>query len=606
MQVWGGFQRGTHPYSKRTYKLSCGLNAGWNCPYQEGEVISSKYAYGGSNYINEKVAYLQESQMGVQSGNGIVKIESEEIGFVEGAGISGVTATDLVPPKVIQNVEINSVSAYQIEIAWEEPADAGTVYYHYVQSCMKGSENPLCRSNIVQNRLISGVKGYYLLVDEEADTRVNARNGIFQEERHKKVELNANRSYLHIAAVDVAGNVGETMHLAVGTQEDVIWKLYTKQLKIAEGENVYPAEEKNAYYIRCDGKSPVLFTLPGYMDGSASEDYQLNYSVYETENGRNVIKTPSSEICEDEQRTNANGLIYSTEGMPVLSLYSYSYTIRANQNNELTSVQKMIPSESAAGQRIHVVPRVGADRNGEIIWSDRKEDERNGLILIGDGEAPDIKGMEILKENELINRPEKAVILNITAEDELSGVKELTVEILNLDNRIKEQYTADENGRIQIDITRERPIFGGDFIVTARAVDNVGNENVVTAGTTEFALSSSIERILEPHTPIFKCGESGILTVTTWGYAERIEVEFPEEMVSLQPELNQVFDFSQAPEDVREEKIQFMIPLHTPENEKYTIIVRAYKGDKRLEDYPSLSTVAVEGNLLDELRTRLR
>lgn len=35
--------------------------------------------------------------------------------------------------------------------------------------------------------------------------------------------------------------------------------------------------------------------------------------------------------------------------------------------------------------------------------------------------------------------------------------------------------------------------------------------------------------------------------------------------------------------------------------------VRAYKGDKRLEDHPmTISVIGVSGNVLDELRTRLR
>ena len=49
-----------------------------------------------------------------------------------------------------------------------------------------------------------------------------------------------------------------------------------------------------------------------------------------------------------------------------------------------------------------------------------------------------------------------------------------------------------------------------------------------------------------------------------------------------------------------------MIPLDTPAKESYVITVRAYKGDKQLEDYPSLSTIEVNGSVLDEIRTRLR
>ena len=78
-------------------------------------------------------------------------------------------------------------------------------------------------------------------------------------------------------------------------------------------------------------------------------------------------------------------------------------------------------------------------------------------------------------------------------------------------------------------------------------MDNVGNENSLSYGTTEFALASSLERILSPHDPIFKCGESGILTFTTWGYADRVEVIFPESMTALDPTLNKVYDYTDCP-----------------------------------------------------------
>ena len=49
-----------------------------------------------------------------------------------------------------------------------------------------------------------------------------------------------------------------------------------------------------------------------------------------------------------------------------------------------------------------------------------------------------------------------------------------------------------------------------------------------------------------------------------------------------------------------------MIPLDTPENEKLEITVRAYKGDKKLEEHPAISVIGVLGTVLEELRTRLR
>ena len=34
--------------------------------------------------------------------------------------------------------------------------------------------------------------------------------------------------------------------------------------------------------------------------------------------------------------------------------------------------------------------------------------------------------------------------------------------------------------------------------------------------------------------------------------------------------------------------------------------VRAYKGDKKLEDHPQISVIGVKGSVLEDLRTRLR
>ena len=48
-----------------------------------------------------------------------------------------------------------------------------------------------------------------------------------------------------------------------------------------------------------------------------------------------------------------------------------------------------------------------------------------------------------------------------------------------------------------------------------------------------------------------------------------------------------------------------MIPLEAPEG-IFEITVRAYKGDKKLETHPAISTLEVNGSVLDELRTRLR
>ena len=89
------------------------------------------------------------------------------------------------------------------------------------------------------------------------------------------------------------------------------------------------------------------------------------------------------------------------------------------------------------------------------------------------------------------------------------------------------------------------------------------------------------------------------------GYAEKVEILFPKEMTDKNPELNRTIVYD-IPLYEQEEKIQFMIPTETPENQSYEIVVRAYKGDKGLEAYPAFAAVAVSGSVLEDFRTRLR
>lgn len=610
--------------SVESVKFSGGICERVICGYLDGQVLSSKPAYGGSNYVNTDYAYQFSSRAGQQRGDGTVSIRSESVGFVDALQLAGVTATDYSPPCPIDAVSVaiepmNKAGAESavvnragVKVSWEEPQDRGTDYYHYVESCLTGSVNPLCRSNIVKNTLTSGIWGYYIVADSEAATMVNAGNGNFQRERQFMVtsaEASGSRRYLHVAAVDVAGNISETLHISVG-RDDVAWNLYTRQLEIGEGENVYLAKDAKSYYVRSDGRTPFLLRLYGYMDGPASEEYQPGFTIYETltdgKSAKTIIETPSAKIMDGTIRVEAEGLIHSTEGEPALVLYPYSYTERSCQNREIQSVQKFTLKQDISGKAIEVNPVIGAVRKKKIVYSDHNRDKENGILIIADGEAPVIRGLELLENTDLINRMDGSVNLAVTAADELSGVRELYVKITNTDNAIEMKYLPDEEGVIRIELTKDEPVFSGDFYVTAYAADNVGNKREIAFGTTEFELSAGVERILEPHDPVFKAGESGILTIATYGYAERVEVEFPKELVCLDPGLNRVFDYTDEAAYVKEEKIRFMIPIGAVSNQEYTITVRAYKGDRKLEKHPSLSTITVEGSILEELRTRLR
>ena len=596
------------------YDLTCGKTTstivGYRCGMYNGQILSSKPAYGGSNYVNSAYAMMYETYSGVRSGSGAAELHSKAIGYQESLDLAGVTATDFAAPdKISDQVTKEPLDGKSIRVTWQVPSDNGTDYYHKVESYLTGSTSMLCESNVTKNTLVSGVMGYYYLVDQNGDTVVTG-NANYVQDPHVNVVTAEYNQYLHIAAVDVAGNISETTHILIDAK-DVLWKLYTKQLVIdASVDNVYPATDKS-WYVRADGTTPFTLKNEAYMDGTASQGYQLNETIYETVSddssvARNIIRTASTEIADTSIRTDANGLSYSTDGTTALQQYSYSYTVRSNKNRDLMGVQKFTISRDLSGQTIQVIPVAEADKESDKVYSAHELDEKNKITLIADGEAPVIRGLEIMEDRDLIDRRDGSITVTVTADDDLSGVKDFYVVIKNTDNAITKTYLPDVDGSIRITITEDEPIFSGDFTVLGYAVDNVGNENNLSYGTTEFALASSVERILSPHDPIFKCGESGILTFTTWGYADRVEVIFPESMTALDPTLNKVYDYTDCPGYMITEQLQFMVPLYTPENHNLEITVRAYKGDKKLEDHPTISVIGVSGTVLDEFRTRLR
>lgn len=596
------------------YDLTCGKTTstivGYRCGMYNGQILSSKPAYGGSNYVNSAYAMMYETYSGVRSGSGVAELHSKAIGYQESLDLAGVTATDFAAPdKISDQVTKEPLDGKSIRVTWQVPSDNGTDYYHKVESYLTGSTSMLCESNVTKNTLVSGVMGYYYLVDQNGDTVVTG-NANYVQDPHVNVVTAEYNQYLHIAAVDVAGNISETTHILIDAK-DVLWKIYTKQLSIDESvDNVYPAADK-IWYVCADGTTPFTLKNEAYMDGTASRGYQLNETIYETVSdnnsvARNIIRTASMEIADTSIRTDANGLSYSTDGTSVLQQYSFSYTVRSNKNRDLMGVQKFTISRDLSGQTIQVIPVAEADKESDKVYSVHELDEKNKITLIADGEAPVIRGLEIMEDRDLIDRRDGSITVTVTADDDLSGVKDFYVVIKNTDNAITKTYLPDVDGSIRITITEDEPIFSGDFTVLGYAVDNVGNENNLSYGTTEFALASSVERILSPHDPIFKCGESGILTFTTWGYADRVEVIFPESMTALDPTLNKVYDYTDCPGYMITEHLQFMVPLYTPENQNLEITVRAYKGDKKLEDHPTISVIGVSGTVLDEFRTRLR
>lgn len=211
---------------------------------------------------------------------------------------------------------------------------------------------------------------------------------------------------------------------------------------------------------------------------------------------------------------------------------------------------------------------------------------------------PEIHGLENFYGMSLIDR-EKDLPVSVSVTDDASGVADIAVAVYNYDSGESKSWSGTDS--VSIDIGAG-DMFYGDFKVTVTAHDVAGNETIDGFDTTEFLLETELTRILSPHDPIFKTGESGILNITAWGYVDKITVKFPSEF-----QTKTVYDKEFVYDDpslVEQESIQFMVPLHAPERDDYVITVTAHKDGKMLTSH--VHVPVIYGSILDELHTRLK
>lgn len=582
------------------------------CVYEEGQLVTAKQSYGGSNYVNTQYVTDYTQEAGKQAGNGSFSIESLKIGYQDELFLKGVKAPDKAAPDMVEVSKIikNATGENTLSLKWEAPSDRGTDYYHRAESYLLGSTDVLSHSNVTKNTLLSGVTGYYYLVDEAAQTNLNGSNGRLIRDNQVNISLTASKQYFHVAAVDKAGNIGATAHIEIGkADEEVAWPVATEALRISSSHNSIYQAGTDTYYVRCDGKTPFRLDFSGFLLGQATPTYQVNHLMYWMQVGSatavtlDIVTPNASAITNSTINTNATGVTKTLTGKAELKDDSYTITRRSDGCRRLSIEQRFTMDVTMNGKKMRVVPVAGADFEGEMIASDWEADQTHGLWLIGDSEAPLIKGVEAMEkfdEMEVVSGERTFVF---QAEDSGSGVKEFYAVVTNNDNGSRKKFEAGGSELIIVAAESDE-LFQGSFITEFCAVDCVGNEKIVSCVSESFALSAYVERILEPHKPTFRCGESGCLSIITYGYADKVEVIFPEEMSSLDAQLNTVYRYD-GTVSRQEEEYVFMVPLRTPLGE-WEIIVKAWKDGKVISEAPMIRTLGEDVSVLDDLRTRLR
>lgn len=574
------------------------------CDKEDGYVVAGTQAYGGSNYVNPSFCTLKSSEAGTGTGDGSVSINLEAIVCIDAQELLDVPAKDRAAPEEISNISRTAQGDSSVKVLWSDPADKGTLYRHRTDALELSRGEVICRSNITENTLISGVKGYYVLLDGSPGTEVNAGNGNYQEGNNLIVEVTDAEQYVHIATVDVAGNVSGTVHVPIDKKDpEVNWPIYTTQLQIScTQENIYAAGDKT-WYVRADGVTSFEANFRAYMNQVASEDYQPNYTNFVVNAGEESqhyeIFTPSGALDAGEQEYVSRELEKRISGVELLTDAAYSKTVRTGDCRDLQIKQQFTISPEHDGKELQLIPIAGAGQGEAVVCSDYALDKQHGVTLIADGKAPEVYGTEILENLEEINLESANILISLSCNDAGSGVKEFYAEVRNLDSYDTRLFESN-NGLIHFDIKPEvGSVFAGDFVITVHAVDNVGNDSMLEYASKGFTLQAEVVRMRYPQNSILQRGEYGILKIVTTGYVEKVVVE---PMNPFIPD-GAVFEYD-SPSYQKEEELPFLVSLDASEGEYY-FRVNAYKNGEMITQEPVIGVLELSGTILDDFRRQI-
>ncbi len=594
-------------------------NGGYSlgCGYTEGAVESAGMSYGGTNYILESYGCKnQSSQSGMNTGNGTVSINSLDIGYLENTELKDVPAKDLAAPNRITyySEAKNGENIYRITIT--KPDDKGTLYYHKAESFAPDTVQKIATSNITENTLVSGVNGYRYYVDGYSTGNV-IQGHSFTGSNEIDITLKNTVQYLHIAAVDVAGNIGPSVTIRIPAKADTggtdVTPEYIQQippatdmLGITDTDEVH-ATGTGRYFVKADGTTEHTLLVKGYLNGSATNKYQVDAlrtvaftATYEEWYQVNIPKVD----VDAGNKSFANTELTTGGSVQELQLLSMTgaEADRTSMAKHVSLEQRFTVGGGLDGKEITVYPRALAAYDGTDYVSDINADKTHALVLIPDGKAPVITGIESLESAGNIDMTEVQRDFVITASDNGSGIRNLSVTVTNQDNGMTKTYKSD-TGSLTITMKKDDYLFLGDFVVTAAATDNVGNYTEEGSDKLAFSLKAELQRSREPHNGDFKAGDGAVLTVTTGGYADKVIIRFPDELLALNPDLSKEYVY-EFPEAIRTEVYEFNLPLATPDG-GYIIEVEAWKNGRQLTEELDL-IVNTSGSITEEFRTRIR
>ena len=353
--------------------------------------------------------------------------------------------------------------------------------------------------------------------------------------------------------------------------------------------------------LKADGTTPFYLKVNSNILGEASTNYQINSITFQTQVkellGNEMIHIPNSNLEVNQSYEQKDLILYKSKEF-CLQTASYIQALRFNTRRNITMKQRFVIDQFYDGMEIFVYPTAEVNHQKIKITSDIKNDILNGITIIADGRAPDIYGLEHLEE---LFYEEKSI--NISTYDGGSGLEEFYIEIINRETNSYQKYLPNDTWTISL-LQENTLLFQGEYSIMIYAKDKVGNERVEGVKLQGDTLEAKFINVINSSSNEYKKGESGVLSIEATSYISRMDILFPAEFVQIEQSLNKVIYYEFPQYKITEEVIS-MIPLLVEEGE-YIITVNTYKERAGTLLLSKEIKFFVKGNVLDQIRTRLK
>lgn len=519
----------------------------------------------------------------------------------QGNSLKDVAARDMAAPSRPEGIRCQRQAGGALRLHWDEAGDEGTAYYHRAAAYRKVDLAEICVSNQTENQITSGIRGYRYLADSSPYTSLDADMGTLQKSRSLYLagKALAGKRYLHLAAEDVAGNVGESVHIPLYWDGNSPY-IYTQALELEGKEGSVWRAAPDRYYLRTGEKEVYWLTQGAGILGDPGEGWEWSRQIFY--------------VNRNKEGESASQLVYlGRQGTGVAADQDLALEERGEgfllplgkgrswlRDGGRTLGLRYAFGLGREGEWRHISPGAEAVWRGSSLRSNIQEDKERGIWICGDGTAPQIMGAEALDSAPVLG---KGLELVLEARDMLSGLDSWGVAVRNGDNGMERELAPAEDGRISLEVNARDSLFAGGYSLRIWAVDRVGNRIDRVFANQSFALEASLEKIRGKGA--FRRGEWGILRFWALGYVDRVEVELPPALAGGEEFQVFAFDYSGRKAWQQQEAIELAIPMTAPEGE-HGIMIRAYKGEAQLERYPLARVVDVQGSITGDLRSRLR